>query len=75
MVPSGARHASFGDIAIRWNYTTVLNIVFLLVAAVLVWRFLTTGGRAMLSMMGGGSDDITRPHGHHTEARADADSG
>jgi uncharacterized membrane protein YraQ (UPF0718 family) len=34
-----------------WNYTTALNIVFLMVAAVLVLRFLRTGGPAMLRMM------------------------
>src|SRR5207249_3764194 len=34
-----------------WNYTAVLNIVFLAVAAVLVARFLRTGGPAMLHMM------------------------
>ncbi|GAA1244264.1 permease [Kitasatospora nipponensis] len=38
---------------ISWNYTTVLNIVFLLLAAVLLVRFLRTGGRRMLGMMGG----------------------
>ncbi|HLZ61053.1 MAG TPA: permease [Ktedonosporobacter sp.] len=36
---------------IQWNYTTVLNIVFLLIAAILVIRFLRTGGPAMLKMM------------------------
>src|SRR5919108_2351940 len=36
---------------IQWNYTSVLNIIFLLVAAVLVVRFLRTGGVAMLKMM------------------------
>ncbi|MGW1893820.1 permease [Streptomyces sp. NPDC002004] len=35
------------------NYTTWLNIAFLLLAATLVWRFLRTGGRTMLRMMGG----------------------
>jgi uncharacterized protein len=50
---------------ISWNYTSVLNIVFLIVAALLVWRFLTTGGRAMLAMMGGGPDDMAaHDHGH-----------
>jgi hypothetical protein len=34
-----------------WNYTTVLNIVFLMVATVLVLRFLRMGGPAMLRMM------------------------
>jgi uncharacterized membrane protein YraQ (UPF0718 family) len=35
-----------------WNYTSVLNIVFLAIAAVLVVRFVRTGGVAMLRMMG-----------------------
>ena len=41
----------------RWNYTTWLNIVFLVVAAVLVIRFISTGGIPMLQMMGGAPDD------------------
>lgn len=66
LVPS-TRHASVGDNGVRWNYTTVLNIVFLLIAATLVWRFIRTGGRAMLSMMGGGPDDMAEhsSHSHH----------
>jgi uncharacterized membrane protein YraQ (UPF0718 family) len=36
---------------ITWNYTTWLNIVFLSLAALLVWRFLRTGGPEMLRMM------------------------
>ncbi|HEY7420243.1 MAG TPA: permease, partial [Ktedonobacteraceae bacterium] len=35
----------------QWNYTTVLNILFLLLAVILVLRFLRTGGPAMLRMM------------------------
>jgi hypothetical protein len=54
LIPSGPRQASVGDNGVSWNYTTWLNIVFLVLAAVLVWRFLRTGGREMLSMMGGG---------------------
>ncbi|MGI5256163.1 permease [Streptomyces angustmyceticus] len=38
---------------VSWNYTTWLNIAFLALAAVLVHRFVRTGGRAMLGMMGG----------------------
>ncbi|WP_343599337.1 permease [Mycobacterium sp.] len=38
---------------ISWNYTTWLNIVFLVVGALLVVRFVTTGGMPMLRMMGG----------------------
>ncbi len=37
---------------IQWNYTTVLNILFLILAVVLVIRFLHTGGAMMLRMMG-----------------------
>jgi hypothetical protein len=29
---------------ISWNYTTVLNIVFLVPAAAMVWRFVTGAG-------------------------------
>jgi uncharacterized protein len=36
---------------ITWNYTTWLNFVFLGLAALLVWRFLRTGGPEMLRMM------------------------
>ncbi len=39
--------------SVTWNYTTILNLVFLTLAAVLVVRFLRTGGPAMLKMMGG----------------------
>jgi uncharacterized membrane protein YraQ (UPF0718 family) len=63
LVPTGARHASVGEDGVRWNYTTWLNIVFLILAALLVWRFLATGGRQMLAMMGGGPDDMS-DHDH-----------
>jgi uncharacterized membrane protein YraQ (UPF0718 family) len=46
---------------ISWNYTTWLNIAFLIVAAVLIIRFIRTGGIAMLRMMGGSPDE---PSGH-----------
>ena len=35
-----------------WDYTTFLNLAFLLVALVLGYRFLRTGGLDMLRMMG-----------------------
>ena len=47
------RDAKVVETSITWNYTTVLNIVFLLLAAALVVRFLKTGGPAMLRMMEG----------------------
>lgn len=46
-----ARNAIVLDPGITLNYTSVLNIVFLLVATALVWRFLRTGGPKMLKMM------------------------
>ena len=45
------RDAKVEMASVHWNYTTVLNIIFLGVAAVLVWRFVRTGGLPMLRMM------------------------
>lgn len=45
------RNATVLEAGISWNYTTWLNIVFLLLAAALVWRFMRTGGPMMLKMM------------------------
>jgi uncharacterized membrane protein YraQ (UPF0718 family) len=67
LVPTGHRHASIRDSGIAWNYTTYLNIVFLVLAAALVWRFARTGGREMLSMMGGGPDDMDHMDHDHTD--------
>jgi uncharacterized protein len=36
---------------ISWNYTTILNLIFLILAAILVIRFIRTGGLPMLRMM------------------------
>jgi uncharacterized protein len=49
-----ARHAfNFASTAPTWNYTTLLNLVFLGTVAVLVIRFLRTDGLHMLRMMDG----------------------
>jgi uncharacterized membrane protein YraQ (UPF0718 family) len=45
------RHARVVEASVSWNYTTWLNVVFLVLAGLLVWRFLKTGGPAMLRMM------------------------
>jgi hypothetical protein len=45
------RNAKVVEASIQLNYTTVLNIVFLALAAVLVWRFMRTGGAEMLKGM------------------------
>jgi uncharacterized membrane protein YraQ (UPF0718 family) len=45
------RNARVVEASITWDYTTWLNIAFLILAAWFVWRFLKTGGTAMLRMM------------------------
>jgi uncharacterized protein len=58
LVP-GNRGVQILQESVSWNYTTVLNIAALALSAVLVWRFLQTGGPDMLRMMAaeGGSED------------------
>lgn len=51
---------------IQWNYTSVLNIIFLILAAILVIRFIRTGGVPMLKMMGAPKQEMA--HRHHVEA-------
>jgi uncharacterized membrane protein YraQ (UPF0718 family) len=47
-----ARNAKVIEASVTWNYTTYLNIVFLAVGGVLVWRYFRRGGGlAMLKMM------------------------
>ena len=50
LVPA-ERNARVVDATITWDYTSWLNIAFLILAAALIWRFFTTGGLAMLRMM------------------------
>jgi len=59
--------AKIPDQGVSWDYTTWLNIVFLVLATVLVTRFVRTGGLPMLRMMGGApaSDDAGGEHEHH----------
>src|SRR5258708_12860007 len=69
LVP-GERRMQLLQLGVSWNYTTVLNIVALAVSAVLVWRFLRTGGRDMLRMMGS-EGESTRKGDHAPHHRAD----
>src|SRR5438094_7832180 len=64
-----ARNAKVEMASVSWNYTTYLNIVFLLVAAVLVWRYFRRGGGwAMLKLM---NEPIGEgEHAHHHGAHA-----
>ena len=45
------RAAQIVETSIAFNYTTVLNIIFLAIAAFLIMRFLRTGGPKMLAHM------------------------
>jgi uncharacterized membrane protein YraQ (UPF0718 family) len=64
------RNAMVMEAGISWNYTTWLNIAFLILAAVLVVRFIRTGGIAMLRMMGG-SPDTGHDHGHQPQGHGE----
>ena len=70
LIPSPARD-KIPDQGVSWDYTTWLNIVFLVLAAVLVTRFARTGGLPMLRMMGGGPEQPEAGDGHAHHATHD----
>jgi uncharacterized protein len=76
LIPAG-RHARVLQASIQWNYTTVLNIIFLILAAALCYRFTRTGGIPMLKMMGGAPEPqamMTMPIPGTDRAQSDPDS-
>jgi hypothetical protein len=67
------RNATVVEASVTWNVTTFLNVLFLSLSAVLVARFLRTGGPRMLRMMnapGGGHEDHSPAD--HDRGRSDA---
>ena len=66
------RAAKVAEQGIQWNYTTILNIIFLLLAAALVVRFFRSGGRAMLKMMSGSPDAEHNGHAQHGHGRPES---
>ena len=50
LIPTEHR-ATITEMSITWNYTTVLNVIFLIPTALLIWRFFRTGGPKMLRSM------------------------
>ncbi len=64
LVPT-SRAAKVGETGIMWNYTTYLNIVFIIVAVALVVRFFRSGGGPMLKMMGGAPEAAGDQHAGH----------
>jgi uncharacterized membrane protein YraQ (UPF0718 family) len=70
LIPTGPRHAKVIEASVTLNYTTVLNTVFLALSAVLLVRFLSTGGVEMMRMM---SQPAGAPgHEHHDRGADDA---
>jgi uncharacterized protein len=65
LIPS-ERSAKVVEASVTWNYTTVLNIIFLALAALLVWRYFARGGGlAMLKMMNAPvGHEHAHEHGH-----------
>jgi hypothetical protein len=62
------RNITVFESTISWNYNTVLDILFLALAAVLLVRFLRTGGVAMLREMEKPPDANAHAHAcHHHE--------
>ncbi|MBX9254993.1 permease [Desmonostoc muscorum CCALA 125] len=55
-------NAKVVEASIQFNYTTVLNILFLALAGLLVARFFKTGGPNMLKMMNNGSEQEHSEH-------------
>lgn len=64
LVPTN-RHLTIVTTSISWNYTTWLNIVFLLVAAFLLVVFTRSGSWPMLRMMGDHPDAHDQAHAEH----------
>jgi len=56
------RHVAAITEGVQWNYTSILNIVFLLLAAILVIRFIRTGGIPMLRMMNTPEQEMSHHH-------------
>jgi uncharacterized membrane protein YraQ (UPF0718 family) len=75
LVPE-AGHATVVESSISWNYTTWLNLAFLVLAAVLLARFVRTGGVPMLKMMGGSASDADEhQHGDHDDHQPSSGQG
>jgi uncharacterized membrane protein YraQ (UPF0718 family) len=75
LVPT-ERHAKVAEMAVHWNYTSILNIVALVVAGILSYRFVRTGALPMLKMMGGKPPGRPQDEHRHDDTPAgDAHSG
>jgi hypothetical protein len=66
IIPTDRSVAAIGE-GPTWNYTSILNIVFLAIAVVLIVRFLRTGGPAMLRMMNVPEEAMAMDHQHASD--------
>jgi YHS domain-containing protein/uncharacterized membrane protein YraQ (UPF0718 family) len=62
LVPTN-HHVTILETRPTWNYTSFLDIAFLVLMLVLAWRFFTTGGVEMLRSMAHPSE--SNPHSEH----------
>jgi uncharacterized protein len=58
------RHGQVVEASISWNYTTWLNLVFLALAAIMIWRSVSTGGLDMLRVMNRPASHGEMHHAH-----------
>ncbi|MEO7015784.1 MAG: permease [Leifsonia sp.] len=82
LVPTN-RHLSIVDAGISWNYTTWLNIIFIVIGAILLVVFFRSGSGMMLRMMGGSpdaghdqhdpNDHVEHDHSAHDRSAHDMD--
>ena len=63
LIPS-ERDAKVEEASVTLNYKSVLNVIFLAIAAILVVRFFLTGGPAMVRMMNQPAQTGAPPHTH-----------
>ena len=66
IIPSNRNIAAITE-GVQWNYTSILNIIFLVLAAILVIRFIRTGGIPMLRMMNTPEHDMAHHEMTHHE--------
>jgi len=66
IIPSNRNIAAVTE-GVQWNYTSILNIIFLVLAAILVIRFIRTGGIPMLRMMNTPEHDMAHHEMTHHE--------
>jgi uncharacterized membrane protein YraQ (UPF0718 family) len=71
LTPHARATAMAMEMGFRWDYTAVLNIVFLAIASVLLWRSFRAGGAGMLRHMNEpmSSDEQGGHHMSHTQER------